>query len=222
MLGMLSNLATTIRQSEPVSMLSAAIDRSYSRALREDGMLDRTQVSTPRGWIHVESIDAGDEVLTFDGGTQRVVRVLRSTITRKGMPQSKAFVMHVPARVLGNDSDLRLMPNQEVIIESDEAEATHGDPFVLVPAMMLEGYRGIKRVEFTQDLSLHMLMFDQEQIVHVSGGALLSCRSQADFSPLGAAAGGRQAKTNSRLPVDELERLIATLRDDASNPGTVG
>lgn len=218
MLAMLSNLATTIRRSEPVSMLSAAIDRNYRRALREDGLLDRTMVSTTRGWISVETIDAGDHVLTFDAGAQRVARVLRSTITRKGMPQSKAFVMHIPAQALGNDRALRLLPHQEVIIESDEAEATHGDPFVLIPAIMLEGYRGIKRAEFKEDLTIHMLMFDNEQIIHAGGGALLSCRSQSDFSPLGAAAMVRQESASARLPVDELERLAQMLRDNDAAP----
>lgn len=214
MLSVLSNLAKTLRQTEPMSMLSAAIDRSYGRALREDGLLERTMVNTTRGWVPVEAIAPGDLVVTFDTEPQPVAKVLRTTITRAGLPQSKAFVMTVPAGVLGNDTELMLMPNQEVIVESDEAEAAHGDPFVLFPALMLEGYQGIHRTEFTRDLTLYMLIFAQEQIVTMAGGALAACRAQADFSPFGAAARSRREAALVRLPSDELARLAAIMRGD--------
>lgn len=215
-LSVLSNLANTLRQSEPMSMLSAAIDRSYGRALREDGLLERTLVNSARGWVPVEAIAPGDLVMTFDAGPQPVTKVLRATIARAGLPQTKAFVMQVPAGVLGNDTEITLMPNQEVIVESDEAEVLHGDPFVLIPAMMLEGYQGIRRRDFKRDLSLYMMVFAREQIVPVAGGALVACRAQADFSPFGAAARSRREGPIARLPGDELERLAAQLRGDTS------
>lgn len=212
MLSVLSSVAKSSRLAQPLNLLTAAIDRSYTRALREDGLLSRTMVQGANGWVPVDGIAPGDIVMTFDNGPQRVRDIHPTTIARKGLPASKAFAMFVPAGALGNDTDLTLMPFQEVIVECDQAEAEFGDPFVLFPAMLLEGYRGIRRDEFKRDLKLTMLTFDSEQIIPIAGGALASCRAESDFSPLGAAEGQHRTPDNTRYDQDTLARLAKTLR----------
>ena len=140
--------------------------------LREKGLLSGTLVANPNGWVSVDTIAPGDMVLTFDNGMQRVAAKHHVTLERGAIPLNKAFTMFVPKGALGNRKDMRVLPMQELIVESDRAETLFGDPFVLMPAYLLEGYRGIHKQSFDDDLQVFVLLFETEQIVHTNGGLL--------------------------------------------------
>lgn len=141
-------------------------------ALREKGLLSGTLVANQNGWVSVDTIAPGDMVLTFDNGMQRVAAKHTVTLKRAVVRLREAITMFVPNGALGNRKDMNILPMQELIVESDRAEALFGDPFVLMPAYLLEGYKGIHKQNFDEDLQVFSLLFETEQIVHTNGGLL--------------------------------------------------
>ena len=199
----------------PESALMRPVEEIYTQALREDGLLAGTMVATDEGWRPVEGIAPGDMVLTFDNGMQPVAGIHRIEISRANVPAHKRFIMHVPEGSLGNRKDMLVMPSQEVIVESDMAEIDFGEAFVLVQVLMLDGYRGIRKVEIERDLSIHMLTFENEQIIHTSGATLIACRPEADFSPLEAADRSHVVQTYNRLTHAQIKRVAGWLKQEA-------
>lgn len=146
------------------------------------GIVAGTKVATAVGWRPVEAIIAGDRVLTFDAGLQTVIEVRRqvlyASVTLVPMDNWPLFV---PAGALGNRADMQILPGQNVLIESDTAEAMYGDPFVLLPAAALEGYNGISRLALSARVEVVSLHFAQDQIVHANIGALFLCPRACDL-----------------------------------------
>ncbi len=175
--------------------------------LRELGLLPDVLIAHDGGWSPIERIAAGDKLLTFDNGFQPVLENRRITLHRREIPERKAFVMHVPKNVLGNRCDMTLMPMQEIMMESDRAEMTYGDPFILVPAIMLEGYRGIRKEPLTSDLNLHVLVFECEEVIQTDGSMLALAQSQSCFSPLAETLASRPT-SYPRLTPSQLRRAI--------------
>lgn len=187
----------------------------YCEALREDGLLPGTPVATDGGWKPVETIVPGEMVLTFDNGMRPVTRVHQIVVPRDKVPAQKAFTMVVPAGSLGNRSPLRLLPCQEVIVESDLAETEFGEPFVMIQALLLEHYRGIHRAPIDGDLRIYMLTFDSEEVLHVAGSSLVIARAECDFSPLTSAA-LIGAQTYLRLTLLQLRKIAQSLRAEST------
>lgn len=160
----------------------------YNSAMREDGLLPGTLVASANGWTAVEAVQPGDKVMTFDYGMQPVIENRTLEIDLKHIPERKAFVMHIPRGALGNRVDMTLMPMQEVIIESDKAEQLYGDPFVLMPSLLLDGFEGISKHPVSGTITLHMLLFEGQQVVQTSGGALTLAHTHGCFSPLSKTA----------------------------------
>jgi hypothetical protein len=183
----------------------------YAEALREDGLLPGSLVATDTGWKPVERIQPGDIVLTFDNGAQRVSHVHQIVLPRDSIPPHKAFTMLVPMGALGNRRELRLLPCQEVIVESDMAEAEFGDPFVMIQALMLEGFFGIHRAPIEDDLRIYMVTFPAEQVIHIAGAALVTARPDSDFSPLSTMTLS-ETRTYPRLTLEQLRRIAASLK----------
>lgn len=206
----------------PGQSLLRAVDEIYTQALREDGLLSGTLIATDDGWRPVESVTKGDLVLTFDNGMQPVTGVHRLDIKRATVPAHKAFLMLVPAGALGNRKDMLVMPSQEVIVESDRAEADFGEPFVLVQTLLLDGYRDIRKVPMARDLQITMLTFENEQIIHASGAALIVCRAETDFCPLDAAKRAHAVQTYNRLTHSQVKQVSKWLQQEAAYAAPVG
>jgi hypothetical protein len=206
----------------PGQSLLRAVDEIYTQALREDGLLAGTMIATDDGWRSVDSVVKGDLVLTFDNGMQPVTGLHRLEIKRIAVPAHKSFLMLVPAGALGNRKDMLVMPSQEVIVESDRAEADFGEPFVLVQTLMLDGYRGIRKVPIVRDLQVTMLTFENEQIIHASGAALIACRAETDFCPLDAAKRAHAVQTYNRLTHAQIKQVASWLRQEAAHAAPAG
>ena len=164
---------------------SAACDGAV---MRTRGLLAGTRVATAMGWRAVEALAPGDMVLTFDNGLQPLVDVRRETFWVADMmtPAAYASVM-VPAGALGNSEELELLPDQGVLIESDAACDVHGDPFAVMAAKLLVGYRGITRVAPRAQVEVITLVFAAEQVIYAEGGALIHCpRAHLALDELGA------------------------------------
>lgn len=160
--------------------------------MKTRGLLAGTRVATVMGWRAAEALAPGDMVLTFDNGLRELVDVRRDTFWVADMMAPAAYAaVFVPAGAMGNSADLELLPDQGVLIESDAACDVHGDPFAVVPAKALDGFRGIRRMAPRTQVEVITLVFADEQVIYAEGGALIHCpRTHLRLDQLGCETGG--------------------------------
>lgn len=137
------------------------------------GLVSGTRVATRMGWRPVEAIAVGDDVLTFDHGLQTVIEVRREVVwnANSTCPQH-LWPLLVPAGALGNLQETYLLPEQQVLVESDAAEDYLGDPFAMLPAAALDGFRGITRQKPADMIEVVTLHFRRDEVVFANIGAL--------------------------------------------------
>ncbi|MCL4676753.1 MAG: Hint domain-containing protein [Pararhodobacter sp.] len=140
------------------------------------GLIAGTLVATEMGWQPVEDLRPGDRVVTFDNGMRplKAVHVSSLWTTESNAPRG-VWPLEVPRRALGNREVIRLLPDQSVLIESDEAEALFGDPFIMVSAGVLDGHKGITRVPPAREMLIVTLEFARDEVVYANGTMLVHC-----------------------------------------------
>lgn len=176
------------------------------------GLFPATQIATARGWVPVSRLVPGDMVLTFDNGCQPL-RAVISPCADEIAPGIGGAAVSVPGGALENRSPLMLMPGQVVLLDVDIAEELFGDPFALVPAAALVGWRGIEAAEMP-DGPIRTLRFDQDEIVYAHGATFLLCPVAAEES-----AGAHMTVGNRPLEMAEARLLISHLIDAETMPG---
>jgi hypothetical protein len=145
-------------------------------AIVEHGLMIGTKVASNLGWRRVETLEPGDLVLTFDHGMQTIAHVRRTLLfTDATKVPAHLMPVTVPAGTLGYRSTLHLLPEQGVLVESDAAVDAYGDPFAIVPAAALAGFRGIHRAQTPAQIEVVTISFAQPQVIYAEGGALLYC-----------------------------------------------
>ncbi|SOB92621.1 Hint domain-containing protein [Rhodobacter sp. JA431] len=169
------------RWEEPEGFESVFATQGFSTVSNishSDGIVAGTRIATAMGWRPVEAMAAGDMVMTFDHGMRPVRAVHRSHLFagRAKLPRSM-MPLAVPEGALGNASPMLLLPEQNVLVESDLAEAVFGDPFALIPAAALEGYRGITRITPHQRIEIITLQFDEDEVIYANGTGMIHCAS---------------------------------------------
>jgi hypothetical protein len=163
---------------DPAPRCHAEPGQLHDGDYRLSGFTAGTRLATDQGWRSVEAITVGDRVLTFDNGAQSVVAVTRGSHFAAGdaLP-SFAAPVDVPANAIGNAEPMVLLPEQPVLVESDAAEAMTGDPFALLPAKALVGYRGIERFRSLRPVEVITLHFENDELVFADGGGLMLAAS---------------------------------------------
>ena len=142
------------------------------------GLVEGTLVATQDGWRPVETLRTGDELLTFDGGMQRVTTVLRDELWGGVGPCPRAlWPLLVPAGTIGNLNDLLVMPHQGVLIESNEICDQWGDPFAVVPGAALEVLDGVERQDPYGSVEVVLPVFEEDQMVFADQGSLMFCQA---------------------------------------------
>ncbi|MCB1388468.1 MAG: Hint domain-containing protein [Rhodobacteraceae bacterium] len=140
------------------------------------GLIAGTLVATDLGWQPVEDLQAGDRIVTFDHGMRPLKAVRISTLhTAAGSAPSGVWPLSIPAGVLGNRTAMRVLPGQPLLIESDAAEVLYGDAFLMVPAGVLDGYKGIQRVAPEREVTVVTLEFEGDEVVYTNGTLLVQC-----------------------------------------------
>ncbi|QDC08399.1 hypothetical protein FHY55_03685 [Oceanicola sp. D3] len=153
------------------------------------GIVAGTLVSTAMGWRPVEALMVGDEVMTFDGGLQRITGLSRASLwTGQAECPRAMWPIRVPAGLMGNRRELVLMPEETVVIESDTAEDMYDDPFALMPALALIEMPGVERVCPNTEIEVVSISFAEDQVIYVEGSALIFCPTGAAGEPIGMAA----------------------------------
>ena len=138
----------------------------------DEGIFADTPIATPVGWRPAGGMVAGSKVMTFDGGVQIVEQVQYAPYLSN---HANLWPLLVPIGALGNKDELVLLPNQKVLLESDTAEDLFNDPFALIPAYVLDGWRGISRYRPQSGRAVVQIRFARSQIVYASRGVLLAC-----------------------------------------------
>lgn len=174
-----------------------------------EGLVAGTHIATAMGWRPVEAIAVGDMVMTFDHGLRPVVAVSRSQLFagRNTCPRH-LMPLAVPEGALGNGAPMLLLPEQNVLVESDLAEAVFGDPFALIPAAALEGYRGISRITPHQRVEIVVLQFAEAEVIYANGTGLIHCGSAhgTSFDAL-----LDESATYAALPMDMARAIVAQM-----------
>jgi len=162
------------RTTTAAAVVSAAPVRS--------GLAAGTLVETGSGWHPVEALRMGDRVQTLDGGLARILGLHRTVM------QATGFFMAVPGGLIDNCSDLALLPDQHLLLDTGSDPAFPDDLFVLVPALALDGIGGTVRRRLTRPMEVLTPMFAGEEAVYASSGTLLHCPGIGD--PEGTPAAG--------------------------------
>lgn len=175
----------------------------------QGGFLSGIHVASNLGWRPVEALCAGDKVLTFDHGMQTVVEMVRETVhLEAGEIDPTRCPMHIPRDALNNRVPMWLMPDQGVLMESDLIEDHQGDPFAVVPASTLDGYRGICRLHPDNELQLITPRFEQDEVIYLEAGLLGYCPAPRDLLTIGVEL---QEDIYKVLPIREACDLIEAM-----------
>jgi hypothetical protein len=111
----------------------------YGRAGATAGLLPGTLLATPDGWRAVETLAAGDRLWTAD-------HALVALAALAAMPAGRWRIL-VPAGVLGNRAELRMLPAQRLLVlPGPGAAGGQGGAPLLSTAGALAGWRGIRRI----------------------------------------------------------------------------
>jgi hypothetical protein len=132
------------------------------------GIVEGTAILTARGAVAVESVRAGDRVVTR-AGAMRVVAVERRV-------ERMARLVKVSASALGHDrpeDDMWIAADQPVLVRDWRARALTGADRAMIPAVRLCDGEYI-RAEVRRDAAIWTLHFDAPAVVY-AGGLELGC-----------------------------------------------
>ena len=133
-----------------------------------------TLILTPEGEIRVETLVAGDRVVTRDHGVQ-VIRWIGSTTLPAAYAAANQRTRPILIRkdALGPDQpqrDMRVSRQHRILVRDWRAEMLFGDPDgVLVPAFSLCNDSTIVEDRPTEDVIYIHMAFDQHEVVYADG-----------------------------------------------------
>lgn len=153
-----------------------------------------TCIDTPDGPRAVESLRAGDLVLTLDAGPQRIIWIGSDIAEGSG---NDAPVL-IREGALGNRSDLYVSPQHRMLICDPISELHSAEPEVLVAAVHLLNGTTILRAPCEEVEYFHILL-DQHQIIFAEGAPSESFFAGSDRAAEipAVAAWGRRLKEHA-------------------------
>lgn len=200
------------RPADPAPVVTAPAGLGPILRLPASGLVAGTLVETAEGWQPVESLAIGQCVQTWDGGLQPLRR-LEAVRVAPG-----AGLIALPGGVLSTCSDMLLLPDQHLLVETGAAAEALDQDVVLVPAAALDGYRGAAVLRQRKPVEVIRLGFEAEEIVYANTGAMLHCPAE------GVAAGqaGRPALAPRSEFFTALDRAGARALLGLGRPGPDG
>jgi Ca2+-binding RTX toxin-like protein len=166
-----------------------------------------TDILTPFGPRKVETLRAGDLVLTRDNGVQAIRWIGQRALGLGDLiVQPCLRPIRLPVGCLGPGAparDLVVSPQHRMVLEGRLPEMLFGECEVLVAAAHLVGQGGIASILPPEGVTYIHLMFDQHEIIHANG-----CWSES-FQPGEAVMDGMGAAQRA-----EVLELFPELADD--------
>ena len=141
------------------------------------GVYGPTKVATPTGWRCAASLTVGDCVLTVANGARPIRQIDTVFVEADHAP---LWSMHLPARGFGAITALSLPPHQPLLIETDQALPFCGEPFALIPALALNGWRGAAPFMADAPEQPLVLRFDKPDMIYAGPGLILGCPGISD------------------------------------------
>lgn len=133
-----------------------------------------TQILTPAGNVNIETLVAGDRVVTRDHGVQRIRWVGTTSVGAKRIatnPHLRPILIRKGA--LGHDlpeSDLRVSRQHRILVRDWRAEVLFGaEAGVLVPAFTLCNDHSIVPENQTAPLTYIHIAFDNHEVIYAEG-----------------------------------------------------
>jgi len=123
-----------------------------------------TLIRTPGGEVPVETLEAGDLVVTQDDGVQPLRWVGCRTVPATG----NHAPIRIAAHTFGVHRTLMVSPQHRVLIRDSISELLFGEPEVLVAAKHLLNDRTVTRRTGGM-VTYHHLLFDEHQVVFSEG-----------------------------------------------------
>ncbi len=123
-----------------------------------------TMILTPDGEVAVETLQAGDLVMTHDDGAQPLRWIGQRTVAAK----DSFAPVRIKADTFGKHRDLLVSPQHRVLIRDSLAELLFGEAEVLVAAKDLVNDKSV-RVQEGGDVTYVHLLFDRHQVIFSEG-----------------------------------------------------
>ena len=131
-----------------------------------------TLIATPKGEVPVESLRAGDQIITRDNGIQKIrwtgVKHL-DWAALSANPHLKPILIRQGS--LGNglpERDMLVSPNHRMLVANDRTALYFAEHEVLVAAKHLTGAKGVQAIDSMGTSYLHF-MFDRHEVVLANG-----------------------------------------------------
>ncbi|QFT59558.1 hypothetical protein FIU94_12055 [Sulfitobacter sp. THAF37] len=123
-----------------------------------------TLIETAEGAVPVQSLRAGQLVLTRDGGLQPISWISSTTVPAQG----DLAPIVITKGTLGNDRDLVVSPQHAILLQDWRAELFFGQEEVLVRAKDLLGHDGIYRRSGGR-VRYHHILLDAHHLIQSEG-----------------------------------------------------
>ncbi|MEM6727583.1 MAG: Hint domain-containing protein, partial [Pseudomonadota bacterium] len=168
-----------------------------------------TAIATPRGEVPVESIRAGDTVITRDNGIQEVSWAGARSLTPTELalkPQLRP--VRIRAGSLGDnlpERDMVVSPQHRVLMANDKTQLYFGEREVIAAASHLVGLPGVERLGVDEPVTYAHFLCEAHEIV-LSNGAWTETFQPGDYT-MGAMEEGAR---------DEILALFPELTEDGA------
>lgn len=143
-----------------------------------------TLIATPKGEVPVESLRAGDRIITRDNGIQEIRWTGQKAMSRADLaanPHLKPVLIRQGS--LGNglpERDMMVSPNHRMLVANDRTALYFDEHEVLVSAKHLITSAGVQTVDSLGTTYIHF-MFDRHEVV-LSNGAWTESFQPGDFT----------------------------------------
>jgi len=130
-----------------------------------------TRILTPHGFRAVESLQAGDLVITKDKGPKPVRWAGHARFMGLGADHLRLQPVRIRAHAFGQnvpERDICVSPNHALLIDHWRTSLYFGDDEVLTPAKALLG-DGSVRISPRPDVSYHHLLLDEHSLINAEG-----------------------------------------------------
>lgn len=132
------------------------------------GLLGDSNILTPRGYVPIAELQSGDRIVTRAG-----VRVLRELVTN-----TRTFrAITVGTGTLGfsrPSSDMKVAPDQEIMVRDWRAQILFGRNAVIIPAKRLVDGKFISQEAELKCHQVYELRFDLEEVFFADGVEVIS------------------------------------------------
>ncbi|MEM9787245.1 MAG: Hint domain-containing protein, partial [Pseudomonadota bacterium] len=153
-----------------------------------------TQIATPKGERPVESLKAGDRVLTRDNGIQYITWAGKKVLELDDLKLTPNLLpVMIRKGALGSDlpeRDMVVSPNHRVLLVSEMAKLYFGESEVLMAAKHMTKMDGVEVMQAPQATYIHFMCQNHEVVL--SDGAWTESFQPGDYSLKGVDADQRE------------------------------